>query len=503
MAQRQVILLPNRLEPGQTLSLTHPVAFLRSITPYRRLAGASRADEIQDWRNLAQAYASGAKEIPPLRTARGAARCGGETATAAHLEATGAFNREADGPLLKRRLSSASSRPSGARWRSFDERRTLVTAGEASPDCMDEVPAWRQQLEDAREIMAALEARCSLLEEWLKDGATRRTMLERRIDSLERQNEKLLDRAVSSDVKNADLAETLNERELLVAALRRDLERAKAREDELTAEAAAAREFKERVELLHKSTSWRITAPLRAAMRTLLWLQSQTVRVLRGRDAVSPLSTGESTGQILPEAAGSPGTGPLVDDSMQASISGDRCNRILIVENRLPMPDRCSSSVRMWEMMKTICALGEAVTFASHCGPEFYYCILGDTERELSKYVQVVEGLGVPIVYNYDCIVDHLERHGREYKMVILCLPEIMHDYYPAIRRCAPQAHVVYDTVDLHGLRFEREAQVRGGKELEERACHYRKMENANLRLADTVVAITEKEREAILEAGT
>jgi glycosyltransferase involved in cell wall biosynthesis len=158
--------------------------------------------------------------------------------------------------------------------------------------------------------------------------------------------------------------------------------------------------------------------------------------------------------------------------------------------------------VRLWEIMKTLCALGEPLTFASHSGPEFYSCILDDAEQELPKYVQAVEGLGVPIVYNYDYIVDHLKRNGREYKMVILSLLEIMHDYYPAIRRYAPQAHVVYDTVDLHGLRLEREAQVKGGKELEERACHQREMENANLRLADTVVAVTEKEREAILEVA-
>ena len=528
-------LVPEKVAPGQYLSIVHPIALLSNITPYRRLAGASKEDEIRDWRDLALAFASGAKSIPALRTAKGAARCGGGEAAAAPLEAPGVLNREADGPVLKRRLASAASRPTGAGSGSLQKCWTLVTNGEEHPDSSAEVPDWRRQLGDARETMAALESRCSLLEEWLKDETARRTFLERRIDSLERQNEKLLDRAVDSEARNADLAEslanrerridslvrqnellldrvsvsegrnadlseTLNERQLRIADIRGDIERMRAREYELIAEAAAARELRERVELLHSSTSWRVTAPLRATMQTLLWVKSRTVRVFGGRGAASPAPTGDSTKQILTGTTVLPGTAPLADDSTNPLSDSHPCNRILIVESRLPMPDRNSSSVRLWEIMKTICALGERVTFASHCGPEFYHCIVGDGERELHKYVQAVEGLGVSIVFNYDYIADHLKQHGRDYKMVILSLAEIMHEYYPAVRTHAPQAHVVYDTVDLHGLRFGREAQVKGGEELEEQARRYQEMETANFRSADTVVAISEKEREAILE---
>jgi glycosyltransferase involved in cell wall biosynthesis len=528
-------LVPDRVAPGEYLSVAHPIALLSNIMPYRRLAGASKEDEIRDWRDLALAFASGAKSIPPLRTAKGAARCGGGTSGAATLEAPGILNREADGPLLKRRLSSASWRASGARSGSFPKRCNMVTNGDENSDCAAEVPTWHHELEDARETMAALESRCSLLEEWLKEGSTRRAVLERRLHSLERQNEKLLDRAVSSEARNADsaeilenwerridsllrhnelllervsvsearnvdLVETLNERQLRIADMREDIERMRAREDELSAEAAAARELKERVELLHNSTSWRLTAPLRTFMRTFLWLRSRAICVLPIKKAVSPAPAGESTQQILSDPAGPTGASLLVNISARPSIGVHPCKRILIVENRLPMPDRNSSSVRLWEMIKTMRALGEPVTFASHCGPEFYDCILGNGERELQKYVQAFEGLGVPIVFNYGYIVDYLKQYGRDYKMVILSLAEIMHEYCPAIRRYAPQAHVVYDTVDLHGLRFEREAQMKGGEELEERARRYQEMETANLRSADTVVAVTETEREAILK---
>ncbi len=120
--------------------------------------------------------------------------------------------------------------------------------------------------------------------------------------------------------------------------------------------------------------------------------------------------------------------------------------------------------------------------------------------EELNSYVQALHALGTRTVFGQVEIVNHLKRYGCIYEHVILSDLEIMFHYLPAIRAYAPQAHVIYDTVDLHGLRLEREARVKGDRELWERARHCKKVEKVNLRSADTVVAITEHEREMILD---
>jgi glycosyltransferase involved in cell wall biosynthesis len=376
--------------------------------------------------------------------------------------------------------------------------------GEGVHDPMSEVDDLCEQLLLAKETMAAWKARSVVLEEWLKETRARRTQLERRLDSLELQNEKLLDQALKGYRESQSLAETLMDKERHIVEMSRELQQTRAHSEDLAAkaeaEAATARELKERVELLHRSTSWRLTAPLRALMQTLLGLKATVTKALRVGAATSQTPEERRSEPISPEAAPFPPAVPATESS--ASPSTDLCsrNRILIVGYLVPMPDRSSGSTRLWEMVKAICALGKSVTFGSSGLPSDYRPVLNNVEEELRSYVQALEGFGVTTIFGYAEIVEHLKHHGPDYQLVILSFPDIMYRYLPAVRAYAPQAHVIYDTVDLHGLRLEREAQLKGSEEIQQRAHHYKKMENVNLRSADTVVAITEKERETILK---
>jgi glycosyltransferase involved in cell wall biosynthesis len=335
-----------------------------------------------------------------------------------------------------------------------------------------------------------------------KVAANRETELERPFDSLERQEQKLLGKALG----NGALAETFANRERpfadlarTVAVLRQELKQARARVEELVAEAAMASKLRERVGLLENSTSWRVMAPFRAAKESLLRMKSRITRKLQ-IGSTSRLPSGDIVGGI--------GHGP--GDALWKTIAGENerhpashsiaHDRILILDHRVPTPDRTSSSQRLWEMVKAICDLGFSVTFGSHYAPADYCLLLNNVEVELRSYVQALHGLGARTILGHADIVAHLKRFGSDYQQVILSYPEIMYQYLPVVRAYAPQAHVIYDTVDLHGLRLEREALVKGGSELKERARHYQKLENVNLRSADTVVTITESERDVILK---
>ncbi len=256
-------------------------------------------------------------------------------------------------------------------------------------------------------------------------------------------------------------------------------------------------ELRERVKLLETSTSWRITAPLRAVKECLLKIKSQVTRKFRiGSTARLPSWDAVGQNDLGPNALCAAST---LENGGCPQDPGIARDRVLILEHRVPTPDRTSASLRLWEMVRAICSLGKSVTFGSDYPPAKYRWLLRDVE-ELLSYVQALRDLGTRTLLGEEEIINHLKQCGRAYKHVILSYPEIMYQYLPAVRVYAPQAHVIYDTVDLHGLRFEREARIKGGAELWERARHYQKMENANLRLADTVIAITEHERKTILD---
>ncbi len=174
--------------------------------------------------------------------------------------------------------------------------------------------------------------------------------------------------------------------------------------------------------------------------------------------------------------------------------------RILVVEHRLPTPDRNSSSVRLYGILRLLAESNWQITFVSNCMKTDYHWILSDIRRELPKYEQCMSALCIYCIYGMEALITHLKSEGRGYRFAILSSPEIMHLYAPLVRAFMPEAKLLYDTVDLHGLRFEREAATKNNApSLFEKSKAYFEMEMANVECADTVLAVTDAERSEIL----
>ena len=178
--------------------------------------------------------------------------------------------------------------------------------------------------------------------------------------------------------------------------------------------------------------------------------------------------------------------------------------RALIIEHRVPTPDRTSSSVRLAAIIKLIRQEGWDITFVSDEKKEKYHWILENIERDLPKYENTLRAIGVSCFYGFEQAAEILRKEGETFNLVILSYPEIMHKYGPLVRAFAPLAHLVYDTVDLHGLRFSREAAITANNsELLMKAEYYDRIERAGCEVADTVIAITPKEAEQVVLRST
>lgn len=164
-------------------------------------------------------------------------------------------------------------------------------------------------------------------------------------------------------------------------------------------------------------------------------------------------------------------------------------DRILIIDWKPPTPDLDSGSYRLSLIIELLLEQGRKVDF------------IGDREAEHPRYAVALKARGITTVIGQSAAIEHLAAYGHRYATIWISRPEVAETYLAPVRAHSPQALVIYDTVDLHWLRFERgEPFTTDPIAGRQRAQRYRQIELANARAADRVIAITEDEQSRLLE---
>jgi len=163
-------------------------------------------------------------------------------------------------------------------------------------------------------------------------------------------------------------------------------------------------------------------------------------------------------------------------------------NHILVIDRFVPTYDRDSGSLRMYSLLKILNELGYKITF------------LPDDLQKREPYVGDLQRLGIEVVYGNLDVEAYLRRRGRVFTIVLLSRPEQAFKYLSLIRASAIHSLVIYDTVDLHCLRFERAAALNGDKELATKAQYFKSMEFFNASCSDVVFTVSGEEKEYLLK---
>jgi hypothetical protein len=150
---------------------------------------------------------------------------------------------------------------------------------------------------------------------------------------------------------------------------------------------------------------------------------------------------------------------------------------LLVADLNIPTPDRDSGSVRMWAIIRLLAEMGFRITFICHSG------------ERLPSYEEALKDQPVDILYGFDEARRHLQDEGGKYDFVLLSRPGVAFEYLLYARACAPYATIIYDTVDLHWIRCEREMQLSGNRKLARIIERSRRMELLNAAGADVVFA--------------
>jgi GT2 family glycosyltransferase/SAM-dependent methyltransferase/glycosyltransferase involved in cell wall biosynthesis len=182
-------------------------------------------------------------------------------------------------------------------------------------------------------------------------------------------------------------------------------------------------------------------------------------------------------------------------------IAADRYRgaHVLVVDHRIPMPDRDSGSLRMIGIMRALIGLGARVTF------------IPENLAPVQPYTHALQRMGIEVLYGPIEVKDELRAMGAGLDLAILSRPHPASHWLDTVREHAPSAIIAYDTVDLHWLREARrgasqadtDTRIAHNRSLDPelivpKAKALRELELAMIRASDATLVVTDGERSQV-----
>ena len=165
--------------------------------------------------------------------------------------------------------------------------------------------------------------------------------------------------------------------------------------------------------------------------------------------------------------------------------------RMLFIDACTPTPDQDSGSIDIFNLMIMLRSLGYAVTFI----PEDNFAYFGEYTKDLQRH-------GIQTIYHPYCkdIGDHLREFGDNYDLVMIFRSTVATKCLNVVQELAKSSKVVFNTVDLHFLRMEREAAIKNDLEIAADAKRMKELELDLIRRANISTLISDHEMNFLKE---
>jgi glycosyltransferase involved in cell wall biosynthesis len=161
-----------------------------------------------------------------------------------------------------------------------------------------------------------------------------------------------------------------------------------------------------------------------------------------------------------------------------------------VIDACMLTPDHDAGSVRMLAILEILTSLRCKVTFVA------------DNLEHRQPYVSQLQQRGVEVLFHpyVRSITDIVSKRGAEFDIIVMSRHYIAVKHIDAVRAFAPKALVVFDTVDLHFLRTERQAELEGNVLARASARAKRDEELTLIRKADVTVVVSTYEQSLLAE---
>jgi GT2 family glycosyltransferase/glycosyltransferase involved in cell wall biosynthesis len=176
---------------------------------------------------------------------------------------------------------------------------------------------------------------------------------------------------------------------------------------------------------------------------------------------------------------------PAPGTPLQRAVHWRTRGRVLVVDTMTPEPARDSGSLRLCAILRLLDEQG------------WNTCFLPDDGHASNQEIAALGALGCEVLSRpqVPALPRWLQQHGRELRAVILCRHTVAGQYAELVRRHAPQAKLLFDTVDLHFLREQRAAELGSSTTLARQAEASRRSELALIEQCDVTFVVSPHEQ--------
>jgi GT2 family glycosyltransferase/glycosyltransferase involved in cell wall biosynthesis len=183
-------------------------------------------------------------------------------------------------------------------------------------------------------------------------------------------------------------------------------------------------------------------------------------------------------------------TKPANGDLAALQLAPPGRKNILVIDHHVPMPDKDSGSLRMFQILKILRQLGHRITF------------IPDNLAYEPPYTRELQKRGIEVVYHpyVKKVRDYLLAHGPSFDVVVLSRCDFARKHIADVRLHASQSRIIFDTVDLHYLREDSEARLTRDPEMGRKAQEKQQLEHELINQVDETWVVSPVEQQLLRE---
>ena len=164
--------------------------------------------------------------------------------------------------------------------------------------------------------------------------------------------------------------------------------------------------------------------------------------------------------------------------------------RALLIDATTPMPDHDSGSVRFTALLELMVEQGWLVSF------------MPQNLAWEGRYSSTLQSLGVEVLTApaVSSAENWLRAYGADLDLVLVSRHYVLEPLLKLIREHCPRARLVFDTVDLHFLREQRQAELGGSEAMQAAAARTRRIELGMMNASDLTLVVSPVEQELLAD---
>jgi GT2 family glycosyltransferase/glycosyltransferase involved in cell wall biosynthesis len=159
---------------------------------------------------------------------------------------------------------------------------------------------------------------------------------------------------------------------------------------------------------------------------------------------------------------------------------------VIVVDHYVPRTDQDSGSVRMAALIQELRRQDHGVVFVPNDG------------SASGRYGKALRGAGVEVAFGSHEWPEFFSALHGSVAAVIVSRVSTALNFVPVLRAALPGVPIIFDTVDVHFLRLEREAALTEEEGMAESAALVRELELALVRSCDTTLVVSPVEKELL-----